>query len=165
MFPNVLCCRLFFPIHTHLLAKALCNIDFYCCFPFYHEAKNSRFIRLAKGINLWNKIFSQLWTFSNRLFSIHLTCIHSCKMEREKERHLCSMEWKNFLGFYFMCIKDSCDFIVYFIFLCSLFSWGLPLLMLSVAAAFIYKERDARISSSTANKIAEDVNTSDIHCW
>lgn len=47
----------------------------------------------------------------------------------------------------------------------SLFSWGIPLLMLSVAAAFIYKERDARITSLKDNQSVSDVNTSDIHCW
>ncbi|XP_070491173.1 adhesion G protein-coupled receptor L4-like [Chironomus tepperi] len=46
----------------------------------------------------------------------------------------------------------------------SLFSWGFPLLMLSVSAAFIYKERDAKASSSRGNHLAEDGN-SDIHCW
>jgi len=51
--------------------------------------------------------------------------------------------------------------------LCSLFSWGLPLLMLSVAAAFIYKERDAKISSRIINQIVdgESSNENDIHCW
>ncbi|KAL7016201.1 hypothetical protein ACKWTF_009961 [Chironomus riparius] len=46
----------------------------------------------------------------------------------------------------------------------SLFSWGFPLLMLSVSAAFIYKERDAKASSSRGNQLAEEGN-SDIHCW
>lgn len=38
--------------------------------------------------------------------------------------------------------------------------------MLSVAAAFIYKERDAKISSKV-NQFANDAkyNSSDIHCW
>jgi hypothetical protein len=57
------------------------------------------------------------------------------------------------------------SFSLNFFFLFSLFSWGLPLLMLSVAAAFIYKERDAKITSTKSNHSAVDVNTSDIHCW
>ncbi|CAO1422336.1 unnamed protein product [Diamesa hyperborea] len=48
----------------------------------------------------------------------------------------------------------------------SLFSWGFPLLMLSVAAAFIYKERDVKITGiQIINQIIHDVNSSDSHCW
>ncbi|KAG5674120.1 hypothetical protein PVAND_004105 [Polypedilum vanderplanki] len=50
----------------------------------------------------------------------------------------------------------------------SFFSWGFPLLMLSVSAAFIYKERDAKSSTSRVNQIAEDGNSNgsnDVHCW
>lgn len=38
--------------------------------------------------------------------------------------------------------------------------------MLSVAAAFIYKERDAKISSRI-NQFVQDENnnSSDVHCW
>lgn len=46
----------------------------------------------------------------------------------------------------------------------SLFSWGFPLLMLSVSAAFIYKEREVKASSSRGNQLTEDGN-GDIHCW
>lgn len=38
--------------------------------------------------------------------------------------------------------------------------------MLSVAAAFIYKERDARISTRIIQFAQDDNNnSSDIHCW
>ncbi|CRK89386.1 CLUMA_CG003140, isoform A [Clunio marinus] len=48
----------------------------------------------------------------------------------------------------------------------SLFSWGFPLLMLSVAAAFIYKERDAKLSSKLNQLVHSEHNgSSEIHCW
>lgn len=39
--------------------------------------------------------------------------------------------------------------------------------MLSVAAAFIYKERDAKYSSKIINQFVHDMtaNENDVHCW
>lgn len=59
-----------------------------------------------------------------------------------------------------------CNIYFLFRFSNSLFSWGFPLLMLSVAAAFIYKERDVKITGiQIINQIIHDVNSSDSHCW
>ncbi|XP_055610401.1 adhesion G protein-coupled receptor L1-like [Uranotaenia lowii] len=47
----------------------------------------------------------------------------------------------------------------------SLLSWGFPLLMLGVAAAFKYKERDVKITGAQViAQIVHDLN-GDSHCW
>ncbi|XP_055638046.1 latrophilin-like protein LAT-2 isoform X2 [Toxorhynchites rutilus septentrionalis] len=47
----------------------------------------------------------------------------------------------------------------------SVLSWGFPLLMLGVAAAFKYKERDVRITGAQViAQIVHDLN-GDSHCW
>lgn len=47
----------------------------------------------------------------------------------------------------------------------SLLSWGFPLLMLGVAAAFKYKERDVKITGAQViAQIVHDLNA-DSHCW
>ncbi|XP_058824791.1 latrophilin-like protein LAT-2 [Topomyia yanbarensis] len=47
----------------------------------------------------------------------------------------------------------------------SLLSWGFPLLMLGVAAAFKYKERDVQVSGAQViAQIVHDLN-GDSHCW
>ncbi|XP_058453434.1 latrophilin-like protein LAT-2 [Malaya genurostris] len=47
----------------------------------------------------------------------------------------------------------------------SLLSWGFPLLMLAVAAAFKYKERDVQVSGAQViAQIVHDLN-GDSHCW
>jgi hypothetical protein len=48
----------------------------------------------------------------------------------------------------------------------SLFSWGFPLLMLSVAAAFKYKEGEVKISGAQViAEIVHDINYNNNHCW
>lgn len=47
----------------------------------------------------------------------------------------------------------------------SLLSWGLPLLMLAVAAAFKYKEHEIKLTGSQVlDQLAHDVATGS-HCW
>ncbi|XP_053695644.1 cadherin EGF LAG seven-pass G-type receptor 1-like [Sabethes cyaneus] len=47
----------------------------------------------------------------------------------------------------------------------SLLSWGFPLLMLGVAAAFKYKERDVKVTGAQViAQIVHDLN-GDSHCW
>lgn len=52
-----------------------------------------------------------------------------------------------------------------FYFFYSLLSWGLPLLMLAVAAAFKYKEHEIKLTGSQVlDQLAHDVATGS-HCW
>jgi hypothetical protein len=62
---------------------------------------------------------------------------------------------------YLKCTCNDCFFIYLFL---SLFSWGYPLLMLAVAAAFKYKERDTKVLSVVASVQTHKLNT-DTHCW
>lgn len=50
----------------------------------------------------------------------------------------------------------------------SLFAWGFPLLMITVAAAFINKEHDAKLNIRSVNNLTNERhnnNSSNFHCW